>query len=184
MGRGFFKSFELKEGGNLILRSAEISDAQNLIDILRTADSESKFLAREPGEFRFTLEQEESLIGIWEQTDAHEALVAYLDGQPVGMCSVSFVRNNLRYLHRGECALIVLRDYWDRGIGGRMMLSIIDWCKMHGIEQLELDVVENNSRGKKMYESFGFKELGRLQNGLKYADGQYANLIYMVKTFQ
>lgn len=41
----------LKDDEKLIIRTAEEGDAQSSIDLLQTVDSESKFLAQEPGEF-------------------------------------------------------------------------------------------------------------------------------------
>lgn len=173
----------LKNGSILTIKIPDEEDAANLIHIIKTADTESRFLAREPGEFALSEEQEKELIKINSANKDRLWLVGYIDGKPVGMCSVLLVRSNLRYRHRAECALSVLKEYWGMGIGRKFMDEIEAWCKDMNIEQLELDVVSENLRARRMYENFGFTPWGTLKNGLKYVDGTYADLIYMVKRF-
>ncbi len=43
---------------DFILRKPHIDDAQKLIEYMKLVDSETKFLAREPGEFTLTVDQE------------------------------------------------------------------------------------------------------------------------------
>ena len=54
--------YELKDGQKLVVRNAELGDEQGLINQMKIVDSETKFLAREPSEFNFTLEQEREFI--------------------------------------------------------------------------------------------------------------------------
>ena len=78
-------------------------------------------------------------------------------------------------------AFVILKDYWDLGIGGRMMEECIKWCKEHGVTQMELDVVKDNDRAVKMYQGFGFEIIGTKENALRYSDGTYADEYLMVK---
>lgn len=48
--------YELKDGQKFIVRTPEIGDEEGLINLMQAVDGETKFLAREPGEFNFTLE--------------------------------------------------------------------------------------------------------------------------------
>ena len=41
----------LKDGSTVIIREVELSDAEQMIFLMKQADSETEFLAREPGEF-------------------------------------------------------------------------------------------------------------------------------------
>jgi len=54
--------YVLKDGQKLIVRIPKIGDEKGLINLMKAVDSETKFLAREPGEFNFTLEQEREFI--------------------------------------------------------------------------------------------------------------------------
>jgi len=103
------------------------------------------------------------------------------NGKIVGQCSVGIVRNNDRYRHRAAVAFILLQEYWGLGIGGKMMEECIKWCTAHGITQIELDVVKDNERALKMYQSFGFEIVGTQPKALRYPDGTYADEYLMVK---
>lgn len=46
-----------------------------------------------------------------------------------------------------------------------------------------LTVVEGNNRAIHMYESFGFRETGRIPKANKYDDGTYSDDIFMTKFF-
>lgn len=51
-----------KTGQEVILRSAELSDAENLIRFLKVTASETPYLIREPDEIALTPEQEQDFI--------------------------------------------------------------------------------------------------------------------------
>jgi len=69
------------------------------------------------------------------------------------------------------------------------MQECINWCKEQGVEQLELEVVTQNSRAISMYKSFGFEIYGTKKHALKYENGTYADEYFMclfltdIKTF-
>ena len=45
--------------------------------------------------------------------------------------------------------------------------------KMDGIEIVELDFIEGNSRARALYEKFGFRITGMIPNAIKLRDGSY-----------
>lgn len=174
------KKHTLKDGTKFIMRTPNEEDAQGLINQLQTVDNETKFLAREPGEFNFTVEQEKNFIKNSQSNENGRFLVGEIDGEIVANCSVGIVMNNKRFLHRAAMGIAILKDYWGKGIGKRMMQECIEWCKEKGVEQLELDVVAKNARAISMYESLGFKVFGTKKNALKYSDGTYDDEYYMI----
>lgn len=174
--------YELKNGKSVLIRKPHADDAQRIIDIMKTADEETKFLARNPGELQVTVEQEKNMIeSVLNDDFGRMWFVAEYDGEVVGHCSVGFVRNNERFLHRASVAFILLKRYWGLGIGGKMMQECIKWCEAHQIEQIELDVLKENERAIAMYHGFGFEVAGTMPNALKYADGTYGDEYIMVK---
>ncbi|GMQ56700.1 GNAT family N-acetyltransferase [Vallitalea sediminicola] len=170
----------LKDGQKLIIRIAEEGDAQGLMDLLETVDGETKFLAREPGEFNFTLEQEREFIKNTMKDDNSLLFIGEIDGMIIANCSVGIISNKKRYLHRAAMGISVKKKYWNKGIGKIMMNECIKWCKEKGVEQLELEVVTQNSRAISMYKNFGFENYGTKKNALKYSDGTYADEYYMI----
>lgn len=171
--------YVLSDGQKLIVRTPEESDAQGLINLLQAVDCETKFLAREPGEFNFTLEQERQFIRNSLADENSYFLVAELDGIIIANCSVGIVMGNKRFLHRAAMGIVVRRDYWSKGIGKKLMQECINWCNENGVEQLELEVVTQNSRAISMYQRFGFEIHGTKKHALKYADGSYADEYFM-----
>lgn len=51
-----------KKDREIIIRSAEENDAENLIDYLKITAAETPFLIREPDEITLTIEQEKAFI--------------------------------------------------------------------------------------------------------------------------
>ena len=174
------KKYELKDGRQLAVRIPEVSDAQALIDYMKGIDYETRFLAREPGEFGLTLEQEESFIrGLLDNANS-QLLIAEVEGQIVANCSVGFVMNKRRYLHRAALGVSVKQDYWGLGIGRILMNECIAWCKENNIEQLELEVVTSNEVALAMYKSLGFEIYGNKKHAMKYSDNTYADEYFMI----
>ena len=172
--------YELKVSKQLIIRVPEETDAQALIDYMKTVDCETHFLAREPDEFNFSLEQEETFIRNLAEDKNSQMFVGEVDGQIVANCSVGIVMNKRRYLHRAALGIVVRRAYWGMGIGRLMMLECIKWCRNNGVEQLELEVVTQNNRAITMYQNLGFQIHGTKKHALKYSDGTYADEYFMI----
>ena len=171
----------LRNGKKVIIRKPNVEDAKAIINVMTIADTETLFLARNPGEFCTPVEREKQIIENVLADNDSEWFVAEYDNKVIGQCSVGLVRRNARYRHRAACAFVILKDYCNLGIGGKMMEECIKWCKEHGVTQIELDVVKNNDRAVKMYQNFGFEIIGTKENALRYQDGTYADEYLMVK---
>jgi RimJ/RimL family protein N-acetyltransferase len=171
--------YKLKDGQKLIVRTPEIGDEEGLINLMQAVDSETKFLAREPGEFNFTLEQERKFISNIINNENSLFLIAEINGRIIANCSVGIVSNNKRFLHRAAMGITVRKDYWNKGVGKNLMQECIKWCKEKGLEQLELEVVTQNNRAISMYQYLGFNIYGTKKHALKYADGSYADEYFM-----
>lgn len=173
--------YTLKNGNTVVIREPVPEDAEQIIAVISTADTETKFLARNPGEFKVTIEKEKSVIERVLRGKDSTWFVAEYEGRIVGQCSVGLVRGYQRYRHRAEVAFVLLQEFCDMGIGGKMMEECLKWCEENKIQQVELDVVTANERAFSMYRSFGFQIVGTLPNALRYSDGTFADEYKMVK---
>ena len=171
----------LKNGKSVIIRKPNIDDAEEIINVISVADTETLFLARNPGEFCTTIDREKQIIENVLSDNDVEWFVAEYDNKVVGQCSVGLVRRTARYRHRAEVAFVILQEYCDLGIGGKMMEECIEWCKEKAVTQIELDVVKTNDRAVKMYQGFGFEIIGTKENALRYQDGTFEDEYLMVK---
>ena len=172
--------YKLKNGKTVIIRKPTIEDAAAIINIISVADAETKFLARNPGEFKVTEEQEKDLIRKILEDNDQDWFVAEYDRKVVGQCSVGLIRRTERCRHRAEVAFVILKDYWGLGIGGKLMQQCINWCKYKNVTQIELTVVADNMRAINMYKSFGFKTTGTIPKAMRYQDGTFADEKFMV----
>lgn len=173
--------YQLKSGKSVNIRPLQVSDAEAMIHLLQTADCETPYLARNPGEFNVTVEKEREIIerSLTSQDAAY--FVAEYEGHVVGQCSIGLVRSRQRFRHRAEVAFVLLKDYWNLGIAGKMMESCFDWCRAHDVLQAELMVVTENERALNMYKSFGFEICGTIPHALRYPDGSFADEYLMIK---
>lgn len=167
----------LKNGTVVNLRKPTEEDAEQMVSLIKTADSETVFLARNPGEFHTTVEEERNII----KNTTRVWFVVEVGGKIVGQCSVGRINSLERYRHRASVAFVILKEYCDLGIGGKMMQECLGWCKENDITQVELDMVASNERAIRMYKNFGFEIIGIMPNSLKYLDGSYADEYLMVK---
>lgn len=174
------------KNGKFVIRSAEGADAPKLFDFMRHVDSETVFLAREPGEFdaSYTLEQERDLLTRWSESEEKLFLVAEAEsGEIAATCGCFFGTGALRTRHRGEIAVSVRKDFWRMGLGRRMFQIQFDWCRKQGIEKLCLTVDTENTRALGLYLSEGFVVEGALRREAKLADGSYRDFYAMAKFF-
>lgn len=177
----FYESnYELRSGKELILRLPEETDAEALINQMRQVDRETLFLAREPDEFHLTVNDEEAFIKQALDDENRLFLVAEVDGEIVGNCTVARVATGYRYRHRASFGIAIIERFWGQGIGKKMMQACIQWCVLQDVEQMELEVVSTNERAIALYRNFGFEIYGTKEKSLKYANDTYADEYFMI----
>jgi len=151
----------LKNGQELIIRRAEKSDAQQLIDYLNLVGGESDNLLFGENGFHMTAEQEEDFIENINCSQASVLLVGFVDDMLVCVGSV-FAGKRERIAHQGDVAMSVLKAYWGIGVGTALMGAIIAFAKNTGtLEILHLGVKADNARAIRLYKKSGFQEIGR-----------------------
>lgn len=178
-----FQAIQIKDkfGREVVLRSAETSDATALVDYLKITTGETPYLIREPEEVTLTLEQEKNFIESKKHAERELMLIATIDGKHVGNCSLMSIAPYKRYAHRCGIAIALYREYCGCGIGKIMMQTVLDVAKKVGYEQAELEVVSGNKAAIEMYKKLGFEKYGTFPNNMKYSDGTYADAEWMMK---
>lgn len=171
----------LKDGREAILRSAGAEDGDDLIRYLKVTAGETRYLLREPEEINITKEQEEVFLKRKEEAENELMLLAFVDGRHVGNCSVNALGNMKRYRHRCSVAIALYQEYCGLGLGRIMLGVILEEAKRCGYEQAELEVMADNQRAIGLYQSMGFEVYGRMPYNMKYADGSYADALWMMK---
>jgi RimJ/RimL family protein N-acetyltransferase len=177
----FHEEFDLKNGMKLTIRNPEPDDATGIIEMMNIVDTETTFLAREPGEFDYTEERERELIAGWKEDENTLFLVAVIDGKLVGSCNAN-IKPRARCRHRSMIGISILKEFWGIGIGRRMMESCISWSRSKNVTKIELEVNTENARAIALYESLGFVKQGLLKHQWRMTDGSYRDG-YMMAIF-
>ncbi|MDD6156912.1 MAG: GNAT family protein [Lachnospiraceae bacterium] len=173
------KKFEI-DGHMLLLRNAREEEAQMLLDYLKTACGETRYLSKEPEEIKMTLEEERGFIKSQNESDNNLMLIGFWDGEYVGNCS--FMGSDMmRYRHRASMGIALYQKFTGLGIGKIMVRELCDIAKNHGFEQMELEVVADNERAIGLYKKMGFEIYGTFPRNMKYPDGTYADAHWMMK---
>lgn len=178
-----FKPIQIKDklGRVVVLRSAEVSDAKDLIEYLKITTGETPYLIREPEEVTITLEQEQNFIENKIKEERELMLIATIDGKHVGNCSLMSIAPYKRYAHRCEVAVALYQEYCGCGIGMAMLQTVLDVAKNLGYEQVELEVISDNKNAIELYKKLGFEKYGSFPKNMKYSDGSYADADWMMK---
>ena len=177
----FEKTVTLKDGRAALLREIRPQDAEAAVHYVQQVDAETRFLAREPGEFTVTVEEEAALFQKSAESPDSFWAAAFLDGELVGMCSGSPQSRRKRFRHRAVVAISLLEKAWGLGLGTALLTACLGWYREQGFEQAELTVVKDNTRAQGLYRKLGFAPCGEIPRGMKYGDGSYADELMMVK---
>lgn len=164
---------------DIVFRRAEGRDAEALIEYINTVGGETDFLSYGADTFKMTAEREARFIEKFNQNKRDIMLVAY-DGDKL-IANASLEANRVqRYSHRSELSITVLREYWGRGVGSKLMKMMIDFAKTTGIEIIYLEARADNERAIALYQKFGFREICNFEKYFKingnYFDGKIMTL--------
>lgn len=170
-------------GENITFRSPEKSDAQLLVDYLKTVSGETRFLLCEADEIKYTVDEEEKYIEKFKNDEKSLLLLCFVDGEYAGNCSFEGRTISRRQSHRAEIGIALFQKFTGMGLGRLMLNRLLEIMKTCGLEQAELTVFENNENAIRLYKSLGFTECGRVPNAAKYPDGTYDNEIFMTLKF-
>lgn len=155
------------------IRQATGADAEALAALRLQADSETEFLAREPGEDPRGPEAFEALIQADAASPNSLMLVAETaDGTLAGYarCAGSPLK---RMAHQTTLGIMVLRAYWACGMGGNLITALAHWARAAGLHKINLEVVAHNTRAIALYKRLGFVQEGLLRDNIRLANGHY-----------
>jgi RimJ/RimL family protein N-acetyltransferase len=169
----------LKEGTEILIRSAELSDAPKLLEAVRSVLDDGDGMVMDPDEFGQTEEQEKSWITTFNDHPRELLLVAEAQGQLVG--TIGFhVGKRRRLAHSGEFGMSVQPGWRSRGVGNALLESLLEWARsVPEIEKVCLKVRADNARAIALYKKHGFGEIGRAKHATKMAEGVYIDEIAM-----
>ena len=86
-----------------------------------------------------------------------------VDNKPIGACGLKHITSEA-----GEYwGYIGEKDYWGKGIGGRMLAFIEEYAKSLGLKQIYLHVLHDNERAMRLYVKNGYEAVPEAANMIK-----------------
>lgn len=175
-------NFKLKDGRKALLRSPKNEDVEGVLRYLQISAGETEFILRYPEECgRYDAESEEKLFAQKNESQNEAMLVCLVDGKIAGNCEI-LVYKKLKQKHRATIALALLSEYWNQGIGTKMISELIRIAKkFEDVIQIELEFIEGNERARRLYEKAGFRITGVRPNAIRLKNGTLLNEYMMIK---
>jgi len=163
----------------LVIRHAEVNDAEAILDYLKLVGSETENLLFGPEGVPLSRMQEEKFITDLNASAKSCMIVGCLDEKIIGVASLQGSQRE-RVSHRAEIAISVLKAYWGSGVGTKLLKQLIHFAESKDIEIISLEVKSDNERAIRLYEKFGFSRFGTYKKFFKineeYYDADYMNL--------
>lgn len=163
---------------DIVIRNPEENDAAQIVSLTKLVYTESNFLAREPGEFKTSVERERELIAYWNKSPYKLFLVADIKGEIAAICDVT-IDSRKRYCHRGEIGLAVKKEFWNKGIGRALFDECINWSKENKLHKLYLDTDVENEKICSLCKKLGFSIEGKKIKDRRLADGTFRDSYLM-----
>lgn len=160
------------------IEKAKVSDAAAVLEYLKQIGGETDNLTFGVEGLPCSVEDEEKYIKSLEESTSSVMFTAKINGVIVGDAHFSSSTRE-RIKHRGEIGISVLKDYWGKGVGSKLMESIIDFAKnTAGCEIIALQVRSDNERAINLYKKYGFEKIGQFKGYLK-INGEYIDCDFM-----
>lgn len=172
------KEIKLKNGETAILRTPTKEDAKAMIEYLNIIGGESDFITFGENEFTLSVEAEQEYIDKTNSMDNCKNVLTIINDEIVGIASINSIQKE-RMKHNATLGISFRKKYWGMGLGNEVMSYLIKWCRSNGItKKISILVREDNDRGIRLYEKFGFERDGLLKKDIC-VDGVYYNTVTM-----
>ncbi len=142
----------------IIIREALAKDAEQMIEYLKIVGGETDNLTFGETGLPVTVEQEEKYLEDVHDDKTSVHLIACKNGEIIGDGGLTGLPR--RMCHRAELGISVRKNYWNYGIGSKLMEELIAYAKESGIEILNLEVRSDNVNAIHLYEKYGFRHIG------------------------
>ncbi len=171
--KNFREMATLKDGTYVLLRPMVADDEARLMEFY-SAVSEDDLRY-----FRHYV-KDPSLIHEWcEHLDYSKVLpiLALAKDRVVGSATLHFCEGPKR--HIGEVRLFLAKDYRKRGLGMKMLRTLIDLARKQGLGLLMVEIVADETKVVKAFETLGFKIKATLDDYFMFPDGDSRDVVLM-----
>lgn len=149
----------------ITIEKASCMDAEAMLEYLKQIGGETDNLTFGLEGLPFTVEEEAAHLKQLEDSSDDVIFVARDEGRIIGDASLSRLPRRMK--HRGDFGIAVLREYWNHGIGNRLLCEVINFARENSFEVIELQVRSDNTAAIHLYEKFGFQKFGTHESFFK-----------------
>lgn len=177
------QEYILKDGRRATIRSAQISDAEGVLEQIKSVVAEREYTVTiiDDDMSDFTVDKEKEWINKHIEQPGHLFIVAEVDGRIVGSADLHN-GNRKRIQHVGTLGITVIKDFRGLGVGKALMEALLNWALDNPlIEKIGLEVFDVNKPAIELYNKLGFIEEGRKAKGIKLGQDSYVDSILMYK---
>jgi RimJ/RimL family protein N-acetyltransferase len=86
--------------------------------------------------------------------------------------------------HVGELRLFLAKDYRGRGLGTKMIRGLLEIARKEGLCLLQVEVIADQPKVIKAFESLGFKCQARLDEYFLFPDGDPHDVVLMTMSLR
>ncbi|MQR94542.1 GNAT family N-acetyltransferase [Fictibacillus phosphorivorans] len=165
----------------ITIRTVRVEDAEAIIQIHLAVISEHDYFIALPSEFKKTTEDHQEWISNILNHERETMLVAEYENNVVGWI-VFLSHERMRMHHIGSFAIMLQKEWRNKGIGKLMIHELLSWAEKHPlIEKVTLGTFSTNTRAIELYKKLGFIEEGRKVKEFKFGNGKYVDDVLMYK---
>ena len=172
-----YKEVVLRDGRKAILRAPDWHDLDDFLRLINELVDEHVDIQRSTHSSR-SEEAEwlaERLVAI--EMGSIIALVAEVNRKVVASSDVAQrTPQNPEHSHVGVLGIVVLKNARGVGLGRVLMGSLLQLAKQAGLKIIILDMFATNTAARRLYESVGFVEVGKIPKAI-HRDGKYIDLV-------
>ena len=143
---------------SIVIEKAMPPDAKALLDYLKQVGGKTENLTFGAEGLPVDQEAEARYLAQMKSSKDDVMLLAKENGKIIGTASLN--RLPRRMSHRGDFSISVLKEYWNQGIGSRLLEQILVFAREHHFTILDLQVRSDNAAAIHLYEKYGFQKVG------------------------
>lgn len=171
--KNFREMVTLKDGTYILLRALTQDDKQRLKEFYdAVSDDDLRF-------FRHYVKGS-TLVEEWtERLDYTQVLplLAFSKERIVGSSTLHFFQGPKR--HVAEVRLFLAKDFRKRGLGMKMIRSLIEIARKQGLHILTAEIIAESTKVVKAFEQLGFSATATLDDYFMFPDGDCCDVVLM-----
>lgn len=169
------KTFTLKDGKSATLSSAQVEDAQDLLNHLKISHQQSYRLLDRTAQMweEVSVDEEEKIIKSFLEADRKLLMVARINN--IIVAGMGIVGDDRPFrIHSATLGMSIQSSFQNIGLGSLMMETALCQAKEVGLSRLDLAVRVYNKPAIALYEKYGFQKIGLIKNAAL-IDGKFVD---------